>query len=505
MQEVIAVLDVGKTNKKIVLFDKRLNTLSVTKKAFPAVEQNGLLIETPDQVLSWLLDSLKLYSQKYHIAAISIAAHGAEAAFLDENGDFTVPPLSYTNSSSPGIIENFYQRFGSREQLHISTATPEVGDMVNLGKLVHFAQQKFPEQFKRTKRILPYPQYFVYKLTGKAVAEPTMLGCHTYLLDAQTRGYSSVVDGLGIREMLPEKISKSWDSPGKLLEGISREYSLPESCVVTSGIHDSNSSLLPYISSSEDDFVLNSTGTWCVAMRPSHKVELSEDQIGKMIFYNFDVFSNPVKTSIFMGGKEYQSYEMLFEKFSNQNSGSQPDDDVYLKVLEDGDKFILPSIVPGTGIFGESKGSVVEAGRAINYENLAADNCPDFFKDRKTAEAVLALSIAIQSSIAIRHTGFAEGDKIYVEGGFAENISYLTLLQRLLPSSEVYTTSMPQASSTGAAILALAAIEGIAPDELDININFQTRRVPQDDKLYLEGYLQKYLRLLENSQQGGAE
>ncbi|AQQ09399.1 L-fuculokinase [Sedimentisphaera cyanobacteriorum] len=502
MQEAIAVLDVGKTNKKIVLFDQRLNTLSIIKKAFPAVERNGLFIETPDRVLSWFLDNLKHFSQEYRIRAISVAAHGAEAVFVDENGELTVPPLSYTNSSPASIVEDFYRKFGSRKQLYISTATPEVGDMVNLAKLIHFAQHKFPEQFRNTARILPYPQYFVYKLTGKAVAEPTILGCHTYLLDAQTRKYSSVVDGLGIRKMLPKKISKSWDSPGKLLNHICQNYSLPEDCAVTSGILDSNSSLLPYIISSKNDFVLNSTGTWCVAMRPSKKAELTEDQIGKMIFYNFDVFNNPVKTSIFMGGKEYEAYTKLLDNISSPRKTSEQERSVYSKVLEEADKFILPSVLPGMGIFGAGKGRAVEGGRTINFEDMTKENCPQFFKHRKTADAVLALSLAIQSSVALRHAGYKEGDKIYVEGGFAENKPYLNLLQKLFPRSEGYTVSIPQASSAGAAILALAAIEGKAPDQLDIELNFQSQRVPLDNNLNLDYYLQKYLKLLGNDVQG---
>ena len=200
---VIAVLDIGKTNKKIVLFDYNLNVLERQKRAFPASKQGELLVDQPDKVLDWFLATLRQLALVYRITAISVTTHGAQAVFLKADGSFSAPPLCYTNTADKAFADEFYAKFGSREALHEQTLTPEIGHMVNLAKLIYFTQKKFPESTTATRHILPFPQYFVYKLTGRACVEPTMIGCHSYLLDARTGGYSQLVEELNIKHLLP--------------------------------------------------------------------------------------------------------------------------------------------------------------------------------------------------------------------------------------------------------------------------------------------------------------
>ena len=88
---------------------------------------------------------------------------------------------------------------------------------------------------------------------------------------------------------------------------MAKELGLDELVIVTAGIHDSNASLLPYIARGSDkDFILNSTGTWCVCMHPdvSENVKsfYNPDDIGKTVFFNRSALDTPVKTAIFVGG-----------------------------------------------------------------------------------------------------------------------------------------------------------------------------------------------------------
>jgi len=154
----------------------------------------------------------------------------------------------------------------------------------------------------------------------------------------------------------------------------------------------------------------------------------------------------------------------------------------------------MPSIAVGTGLFPEQKARVIEGGKVTAYEDiLAGIPAPNFFNDRQTAEAVLNISLAIQSSIAIEHTGYKCGDDIFVEGGFQNNPPYLRLLKGLYPESRLYTSGMAEATSTGAAILALAALNGTTPAELAGKVSIDCEAIEGDCPAEIAGYKEKFL------------
>jgi hypothetical protein len=107
---------------------------------------------------------------------------------------------------------------------------------------------------------------------------------------------------------------------------------------------------LPYLVKGRRDFALNSTGTWCVAMHPASSVAFRDDELGKLVFYNLDAFNRPVKTSIFMGGLEFDAYTTLLKQINNQKELPPFNPETYNRALRESKCFILPSIVRGTGI-----------------------------------------------------------------------------------------------------------------------------------------------------------
>ena len=168
-----------------------------------------------------------------------------------------------------------------------------------------------------------------------------MLGCHTYLYDHINKTYSDVAKKLGVLGKLPREICNSCKSIGTVTAQIAKQAGLPTDCIVTAGVHDSNSSLVPFLITKIEDFVLNSTGTWCVAMRPSDSISFKPNEIGKTVFYNQDVFGKPVKTSIFMGGLEYETYTKLFKSIHDRTDLPSLDKQLYSSVLDKCECFIL--------------------------------------------------------------------------------------------------------------------------------------------------------------------
>ena len=59
MKNVIAVIDIGKTNKKIFLFDEKLEVVSVKKVQFEEIkDEDGFPCDDIEAIERWILDEI---------------------------------------------------------------------------------------------------------------------------------------------------------------------------------------------------------------------------------------------------------------------------------------------------------------------------------------------------------------------------------------------------------------------------------------------------------------
>ncbi|MBD3345778.1 MAG: carbohydrate kinase [Chitinivibrionales bacterium] len=493
----IAVIDVGKTNKKVLIFDDSLTIVDSVYENFEEKVEEGIHFEAVEEMTRWFKERLKEFSSKYDIKALSVTTHGATVVCIDKNGNIAVPPVAYTTETDEKFQKDFYSTFGTPEALQEKTATAPIGSLINPGKKIYFLQQTYPDQFKNVHMILGYPQYFGYVFTGNYGAEPTYVGCHTYLFDFENKKYSEVADKLGITDKLASDISKSWEVLGTISEKTSQETGLSTDCIVTMGIHDSNSSLLPFLIKGYTDFVLNSTGTWCVAMHPTSEIGFEQDELGKLVFYNLDAFYNPVKTSIFMGGMEYETYLEILQKTTGTKHHPDLDAARYRKIIAEKKLFILPSVAKGTGIFPTAVPKVVEDGKEYLLSDITEGKAvPEFFKDYETACAVCILSLAIQTKAALGMTGYDGKGTIFTEGGFWKNAPYNALLTGLYPDSRVALTQMQEATAFGAAILGKAALDKTTPMESSNAFEIEINKVEPVTFEGIDQYTEAFMELL---------
>lgn len=496
MNSYIAVFDVGKTNKKLMIFDENLHIVDTITEKFDEYIKKGIRFEPIDAINTWFLEGLKNFSSKYKIGCVCATTHGGTFVCIDEDGNPAVPLVAYTTEPKEPFHDDFYKRFGTPDALQEETATAPMGSLVNSAKNIYFLQKTYPEEFKRVRWIINYPQYFGYLLSGKIGAEPTYIGCHSFLWEHRKMDWSRVTRALGIIDKVPEKLQHTWDVLGTVTPEIAEKTGLEAETVVTMGVHDSNASLLPYIIKSEDDFVLNSTGTWCVMMHPADEPIFETDEIGKMIFYNLDVYSHPVKTSILMGGLEFETWSELMKEASGVDSFPDFDPEVYKRIIRKKALFILPSVQKGTGQFPDSEARVVEGDAVFTLDEIRGGKFPSFFGDFSTAYAVLNLSLAIQSKLALERTGMKNGTDLFVEGGFRKNPDYNALLSAMFPESSVYLTNLEEATAFGAALLGKAGLEGKRPEAFAGL--FEIEKIPVNAVGFdgLEKYTRKFFELL---------
>jgi sugar (pentulose or hexulose) kinase len=474
MEYAIAVIDIGMTNKKVAVYDDSLRQLDARYQNFKPKMVNGLETHDLQAMEEWFIAELKSVAEKYPIKALAVTAHGATFVCVGKDGKPALPCVFYTHEPGEDFHRRFYGRFGKPEDLQARTGTPFFKAMINPAKGLFFAQEQFGEEFKNVTAVLPYPQYWGYRLTGKMGVETTYMGNHTYLWDQVDSVLSTVAHELGIASLIPDKLYKSWDTLGTISGEFAAKTGLPRETIVTMGIHDSNSALLPHFAKKgERGFILNSTGTWCVIMNPVEKYGFAPDELGKVVLFNISAFGAPIKTAIFLGGLEFETWSTFFMKQYNRKDIPGWDEKLYHSILKEKRLFLLPELTQGSGQFPSSRARIVLDGK--DYLFNGEDSPPNNLVGYESSFAALRVSLVMQTLTALERVGIENGCEVYTEGGFRKDESYSRLLSSALVNNKVYLTGINEATALGAAMTAKIALSGKPLKDLagDFEVSYQ--------------------------------
>lgn len=493
MTQLVAVIDIGKTNKKIALFDRQLGVVAVRQASFPAkMGKEGILVEQIEAIWLWLTRELTTLYRERPFHALSVSTHGATWVALDQTNRPCLPVIAYEHdlghAGQAGLDEDFYRLCGDRGKLQEETGTCDLPLLVNPAKSIRFAQRRLPAQWSHVRHIINYPQFWGYLLTGERAAEPTYTANHSFLFDPRSGKPSSAAKALGVDQLIDWNLRKPWERLGVLRGDLQRELGLPP-LPVTVGIHDSNAALLPYlVKHGDQDFVLNSTGTWCVAMHKVDQLAYRPDEIGRKIIFNIDALGNAQKVSFLMGGMDYGLYHEAIggadAGFDAQRLGG---------ILARRDRAFLPGAYPSQ--FPKVRGGFREGPEHYSVEDLRGGRRPPTFADATAAHDLLNVSLALQSEVALRSTDIVDGTTIFVEGGFRKNPTFLAVLAAAFPRNPVVVTSLAQASAAGAALLGHALLGHVHPRSLAGAIRIDQKPVPRPDIANLDAYRAAWMDL----------
>lgn len=487
--DTVAVLDVGKTNKKVTLFDRAFNAVATERATIEPREHNGLEVEDTAALLAWFQDALKRLAGGYTVRAIATTTHGATGALLDADGTLAHPVISYTAAQADEVKDEFYQAFGSRDAIHRATCAPDLG-FANLAKQFYYVKTRLPDVWSRVAHALFYDSYLAYELTGEMAIEPTYLGNHTCLWDHGANDWSAVARGLGADALFPRRTLSPWDSLGAVKPGIARACGLPEDCQVTPGIHDSNANFLPYLAQGHRDFVLNSTGTWCVLMTPSDRATLTGEEIEARGLFNLDARGKQVLTYIFPAGMEYDT----FRGFTELPDETTPE--AVREVVEAKDLFVVPGVMPDASAFPGATPRVVYGEQEATLDTLRAQSDRPMTGLGQAYNAALNLSLALATRRMLEHCGVGEGTRVFIEGGFANNRPYCELLATLCPRQRFALTSVKEGTSFGAALTGWMMVEGLGLDAIGNEFTIDTEDVPARDFGDLAAYEARFSKLV---------
>lgn len=417
----IAVIDIGKTNAKVVLVDAKTGAEIAVRKTANSVLQGPPYPHFDVEALwRFLLASLKDFAAGPGFDALSITTHGASAALLDAEGHLAMPVLDYEHLYPDEIVEAYKRLRPDFSQ----TFSPCLTGGLNLGAQLHYQKTAFPELFGKVATILTYPQYWAHRLTGIAANERTSLGCHTDLWLPFEERYSDLVDTLEIRERMAP-LRSAFDALGPIRPEITAELGLASAVPVYCGIHDSNASLLPHLVGFGSPCTVVSTGTWVISFGVGAKPERLDPSRDTLV--NVDANGAAVPSARFMGGREWDLLTRDLTPVAEQEELDAASAVIKARAM------ILPSVVMGTGPFPDSRS------RWLAEPHLAAE---------RRASASLYEAMMTQTCLDL----IASEGPIVVEGPFAANRLYLEALHTLM-RRPVYASEATTGTAIGAALL----------------------------------------------------
>lgn len=434
MMKVIAVFDIGKTNKKFFVFDKDFNQLEHEYVRFDEIpDDDGFLGEDLDKLTDWVyatFDKL-LASNKYEVESLNFSTYGASLVHLDEEGNRVTPFYNYLKPF-PKQLEEQFLNSNLKEQFELNTASPFMG-FLNSGLQLYYLKYEKPHLFSKIKHSLHLPQYLSSLFTKKYFTDYTSLGCHTGLWDFQSSKYAEWVEKEGFDSLLAPIV------PSTHLVSVDRNgYQVN----IGVGVHDSSSTLIPYINSTDEPFVLISTGTWSICMNFFNEEKLTFSELDADCLNFLSLKGTSLKASrLFLGKHLSEQSKLLSDYFEvdYQSYKTLKWNSSYVSKRSEKQRLLFDHSLIHPERFGYTNNKQADFSIFDSYED-ALLNLFDELTDLQIASLKLAI-------------GKSNIKKIYLDGGISSSEVFVGMLAKKLPDFEVYSTSFALGSALGAALL----------------------------------------------------
>jgi hypothetical protein len=213
------------------------------------------------------------------------------------------------------------------------------------------------------------------------------------------------------------------------------------------GIHDSSASLVPYLKGSKEEFILISTGTWCIFMNPFNPEPLTAVQLQRDTLCYMSIQQKQVKSSrLFLG----HIHDVHVEKL-NKHFG----------VVREHYKTIKTTSEKVNRLLMNSRGRVFfRQGVPADYVDSTV-SLSQFLTFADAYHQLMADLVDLcMESLDLIIPAEDHTKTVYVSGGFARNELFVRLLAARLPGKKVYTSEVDNATALGAATVVYEAAFG---------------------------------------------
>ncbi len=434
MKKLTAIFDIGKTNKKLLLFDSDYNVVHEISDRIPeTTDDDGFPCEDLPLLGKWLEEKWTEISSNaaFNITAVNFAAYGASWVHLDKQDQVVTPLYSYLKPYPLPLAEHLYEQYEGRWNFSVATSSPPMG-MLNSGLQLLWLKHKKLHLFQQITSSLHLPQYLSFLFSGIKVSDYTSIGCHTALWDFSKSNYHQWVLDEKLDQVLAPLSSKQ----------VSGEVVNNKKILVGPGLHDSSSAMIPYLKKIKEPFLLVSTGTWCITLNPFNSTPLNKEELSKDCLCYLTPEGKPIKASRIFSGREheYQTERIATHFGKDKNFYKEIKFDLHKieKLLNNSaSKKLVAACMEGTGPFPAKPNGV--------WDLQGFASCEEAY-----LQLLLDLSCLLAYSMQL--VDKKEVKTIFVEGGFAANETFMNLIANHFPNKEVKASFLHQATALGAAM-----------------------------------------------------
>ncbi|QJW90373.1 carbohydrate kinase [Spirosoma taeanense] len=439
---VIAIFDIGKTNKKLFLFNERYEIIWEKAEQFAEIpDEDGDPCEDLKRLTHWVESSMSevLDLPDFTVRAVNFSTYGASLVYLDAECHPIGCLYNYLKPYPDAVRRQFYQTYGDEATMALQTASPNL-DSLNSGLMLYRIKYDKPRLYWRIWYALHLPQYLSFLFTRQVLSDVTSIGCHTMLWDFEKNQYHDWVRA--------EKLDNLF-APVLPSDSFLKAIIMDRPLYVGVGLHDSSAALIPYLASFQEPFVLISTGTWCVSMNPFNSQPLTPEELQYDCLNYMHYKGQPVKASRLFAGYEHEQQTRRLAEHFHVAIDHYVGIDYNPVLIEQLREHSMP--VNGHG---EPTGSQMLSMRG----SLFAERNLSAFATYEEAYHQLMLDIIAQQLISTNlvladsSDGRTSVKRIFVDGGFGKNPIYMNLLATAFPDIEVFAASVAQASALGAAL-----------------------------------------------------
>ncbi|ASU36726.1 FGGY-family carbohydrate kinase [Mucilaginibacter xinganensis] len=427
---VIAIFDVGKTNKKLFLFDDSYKIVFEKSARFiETVDEDGFACENIESLRLSVFDSLSevFRMKEFQVKTVNFSAYGASFVYIGNDGKPVTPLYNYLKPYPESLSDEFYKSYGGKEHFSMETASPVLGSL-NSGLQLYRLKKEQPAVFNKVKYALHLPQYMSFLLTGNACSDLTSIGCHTGMWDFKKDRYHEWIQREGISVKLPPIVPADKVSPA-LFPGTGYKVGV--------GLHDSSAALIPYLVNFSEPFILISTGTWCISLNPFNQEPLTIEELANDCLCYLQYQGKPVKASRLFSGQEHEQQAKRIAEYFNQDVIK------YRNVVFD------PELVSHLKA---SSQEPLTSGTINKQSGFGKRDLAEFKDDICAYHQLMFDLVKLQvesTRIVLKHSRVK---RLFVDGGFSKNSVYMHLLAKAFPGIEVFAASMAQATAVGAAL-----------------------------------------------------
>jgi xylulokinase len=239
----ILTVDAGTTASKISLFKENGELAAISTQEYSLVTPTSFSVEIEAETL-WnayrqgVFEVLKKSKiNKDEIKAIGISAQGETFIPIDANGKPLRNAIVWLDNRAQEEADILSKEFDEAGTSFKITGQVKIVPTWPASKILWIKRNE-PDVFRKTSKYLLVEDYLIYRMTGKYVAEGSLL-CSTMYWNINTRKWwDEMLERLEITpDQLPE-IRESGEAVGELLTSTASELGLSSRTIVSTGALD---------------------------------------------------------------------------------------------------------------------------------------------------------------------------------------------------------------------------------------------------------------------------